>query len=81
MAIHESADALRFRQCRNQECNASFAICRCCDRGQRYCSPECRKQVRRAQVAAAGQRYQASEAGKQAHCRRQRRYGNVRADR
>ena len=74
MAIHESAEGLRFRRCHNSECNAVFAICRCCDRGQRYCSAVCRQRVRRAQVAAAGQRYQASEAGRQAHCRRQLRY-------
>ena len=74
MALHESAEALRLRQCHNSTCNVAFAICRCCDRGQRYCSPACRQLVRRVQVAAAGERYQASETGRQAHCRRQRKY-------
>ena len=49
----------------------SFALCRSCDRGQRYCSDPCRKRMRRRQVLAAGHRYQASEAGKEAHRHRQ----------
>jgi hypothetical protein len=73
MPIHEP-DGLRIRRCNNPECHAVFALCRGCDRGQRYCGDICRQQVRRKQVASAGQRYQSSEAGKQAHGRRQRAY-------
>jgi hypothetical protein len=64
-------DVVRPRRCLNPECNALFAVCRSCDRGQRYCSGPCRKRMRRRQVLAAGRRYQASEAGKEAHRQRQ----------
>jgi hypothetical protein len=74
MSFHEAEESLRFRRCHNSACNALFAMCRCCDRGQRYCSAHCRQLVRHAQAAAAGKRYQASDTGKIAHCRRQRRY-------
>jgi hypothetical protein len=64
-------DGLRPRRCLNPDCNAVFALCRSCDRGQRYCSDPCRKRMRRRQVLAAGHRYQASQAGKEAHRHRQ----------
>jgi hypothetical protein len=64
-------DDLRPRRCLNPECNAMFALCRSCDRGQRYCSGPCRRRMRRHQLLAAGRRYQASEAGKKAHRHRQ----------
>jgi hypothetical protein len=73
-AAHTSTEGLRLRRCLDPTCNTMFAICRCCDRGQRYCGDECRQRVRRLQVAAAGRRYQATDAGKQAHCQRQRSY-------
>jgi hypothetical protein len=31
-------DGLRLRRCCDPACNAVFAICRTCDRGQRYCT-------------------------------------------
>ena len=64
-------DGLRPRRCLNPDCDAMFALCRSCDRGQRYCSAPCRKRMRRRQLLAAGHRYQASEAGKEAHRHRQ----------
>ncbi len=64
-------DGLRPRRCLNPDCNAMFALCRSCDRGQRYCSDPCRKRMLRRQLLAAGHRYQASEAGKEAHRHRQ----------
>jgi len=64
-------DGLRPRRCLNPDCRASFALCRSCDRGQRYCSDPCRKRMRRRQLLTAGNRYQASEAGKEAHRHRQ----------
>ena len=64
-------DGLRPRRCLNPDCGAMFALCRSCDRGQRYCSEPCRKRIRRRQVLAAGHRYQTSEAGKEAHRHRQ----------
>ena len=74
MSAHESTEALRLRRCVNATCNALFTICARCDRGQRYCSEECRRRKRREQLLAAGSRYQASDRGKQAHSRRQRAY-------
>ena len=71
---HEHIEGLRLRRCCEPNCNAMFAVCASCDRGQRYCSEACRSRQRRNQVRAAGQRYQSSEAGKRAHCRRQRAY-------
>lgn len=67
-------DGLRPRRCLNPDCNAMFALCRSCDRGQRYCSDPCRKRMRRQQLLAAGHRYQASEAGKEAHRHRKGTY-------
>ena len=64
-------DGLRPRRCLNPDCSAMFALCRSCDRGQRYCSDPCRKRMLRRQLLAAGHRYQASEAGKEAHRHRQ----------
>ena len=71
---HDHAEGLRPRQCCEPSCCRIFAVCANCDRGQRYCSEPCRSRRRRNQVRAAGKRYQASEAGKSAHCRRQKAY-------
>ncbi|HRP95110.1 MAG TPA: hypothetical protein PL143_02570 [Rhodocyclaceae bacterium] len=49
-------------------------ICSHCDRGNRYCTRGCAQRARRASLAAAGRRYQASRRGRQAHAARQRRY-------
>ena len=74
MTTDQSSEGLRPRRCCDPTCNAMFAVCRSCDRGQRYCSDACKKRMRRRQLAAAGRRYQATGAGKQAHCCRQRAY-------
>ena len=71
---HDHHEGLRPRQCCEPSCGAMFAVCASCDRGQRYCSVQCRIRQRRTQVRAAGKRYQASDAGKRAHCRRQQAY-------
>ena len=65
------AEGLRVRRCCDPTCNTLFTLCASCDRGQRYCTETCRKRMRKQQLQAAGRRYQASEAGKQNHCRRQ----------
>ena len=44
MAVHGKV-VLRLRICRNSGCLSMFWICSCCDRGQRYCSAECRLYV------------------------------------
>jgi hypothetical protein len=55
-------------------CRMQVLVCRRCDRGQIYCSGACSTQARRASVAAAGRRYQASRRGRFAHAARARRY-------
>jgi hypothetical protein len=49
-------------------------VCRCCDRGQRYCSERCREKARREQRRAANRRHQDSEEGRLDHRDRQREY-------
>ena len=71
---HDHIEGLRPRQCAEPGCGAMFAVCASCDRGQRYCSEQCRERQRRRQVHAAGKRYQAGEPGRRAHCRRQLAY-------
>lgn len=51
-----------------------FWICVCCDRGQRYCTAECRGHVRRRQHRAANRRHQQSAEGGLDHRDRQRAY-------
>ena len=64
---------LRLRICGHAACRALFTICVSCDRGQRYCSPECRSEVRR-QRHDANCRYQQSDVGWDSHRRCQQRY-------
>ena len=71
---HTHIEGLRPRHCCEPSCRAVFSVCASCDRGQRYCSAACRRQRRVVQVRAAGKRYQASEAGRRAHCCRQQTY-------
>ena len=53
-------------------CNKVVRICRCCDRGQHYCSKACFHKARRASVREAGRRYQETKAGRRGNARRQR---------
>ncbi len=64
----------RQRHCNHQACRSVFVLCVGCDRGQRYCSDQCRQAARRAQRSAANRRYQQSDAGRRAHRQCQRRY-------
>ena len=65
---------LRLRICGHAACRAVFTICVSCDRGQRYCSPECRSESRCRQRHDANRRYQQSEPGGECHCRCQKCY-------
>jgi hypothetical protein len=65
---------LRLRIWGHAACRALFTICVSCDRGQRYCSPEGRSEVRRRQRHDANRRYQQSELGRDPHRRRQQHY-------
>ena len=51
------------RICGYPQCRANFFVCVSCDRGQRYCSQECRAVVRCRQRREANRRYQQSERG------------------
>jgi hypothetical protein len=51
-----------------------FFLCSSCDRGQRYCSLECRRSARLRQHRAANRRYQQSLEGRLDHRDRQQRY-------
>jgi hypothetical protein len=70
---------LRQRVCRG--CGAVFWICRHCDRGQRYCSPACRREARIGQRRRANGRHQRSPEGRLDHRDRQRVYRRRRAQR
>ena len=73
MAVHGEV-ILRQRFCRNPDCRSVFWICECCDRGQRYCGVECRRQARLDQHRAANRRHQRSVEGRLDHRDRQRVY-------
>lgn len=51
-------------------CRAQVVICSHCDRGQRYCSPECARVVRQSSMRAAGRRYQQCRQGRHNHAQR-----------
>jgi len=55
-------------------CRSQVIICRCCDRGQIYCSGDCSRRARRQSVRAAARRYEATLPGRRAHATRMDRY-------
>jgi hypothetical protein len=55
-------------------CHAQVLICRCCDRGQIYCSGGCAQEARCIRQRAANKRYQASHRGRMRHAARAQRY-------
>jgi len=61
-------------RCQRHDCGKLFYLCRRCFRGQRYCSPACRQEVRRRQHRAASARYQGSPEGRSGHRDWQRAY-------
>lgn len=64
----------RRRFCFASGCGVAFSICRCCDRGHRYCSERCRQKARRQQCREANRKHQQSLEGKLDHRDRQRAY-------
>ena len=72
MAAAHGEVVLRQRLC--PSCQALFLICEHCDRGHRYCSLECRQQVRLQRHRLANRRYQQSPEGRLDHRERQRQY-------
>jgi hypothetical protein len=73
-------EANRMATCARNCCRQLFAICGRCDRGRRYCSPECASTARREQLRRAGQQYQQSARGRSTHAMRQARYRARKAD-
>ncbi len=67
------AAALSGRTLRCACCHTEVLVCAPCDRGQRYCSAECRKQARLASQRRASRVYQNSRVGRCNHARRQKR--------
>ena len=70
----EHLTSARSYTCARACCNAEVLVCRACDRGQRYCSKQCRRQAHLALQCKASRKYQSSHAGRVNHARRQRRY-------
>jgi hypothetical protein len=67
-------ESLRFVTCGWPACRQMFFLCTHCDQGHRYCSKPCSAAARRQSLRRAGAKYQATAAGKRAHCKRQNRY-------
>jgi hypothetical protein len=63
---------LRERICKLLTCQKIFYICRRCDRGQVYCSPQCRGAARKEQHRKAAAKYQATRKGRRRHADRER---------
>ena len=55
-------------------CHRLVAICTRCDRGQRYCSADCRQVQRKQSVREAGGRYQRTPLGARNNAARQKRW-------
>ena len=55
-------------------CHAQVIICSNCDRGQRYCSGECRHVARSESLKRAGIKYQATRSGRFNNAARQKRH-------
>jgi hypothetical protein len=67
--MHATALSGRTLQCAC--CHTEVLVCVDCERGQRYCSDECRKQARLASQRRASRVYQSSRVGRCNHARRQ----------
>jgi hypothetical protein len=55
-------------------CGEIFFVCRCCERGQRYCSKLCSMKVRREKCREYEREYQQSKDGRLHHASRQEKY-------
>lgn len=55
-------------------CGVCVLICSHCDRGDRYCSNECAKEMRKERQKDAAERYQDGPFGRRNHAARQRHY-------
>jgi hypothetical protein len=64
----------RLTTCAFRSCSRLFAVCGGCDRGRRFCSPQCSSSARRSSLQRAGRQYQATDRGRSLHAARQARY-------
>ena len=64
----------RLTTCAFRTCSRLFAVCGGCDRGRRFCSPQCASRARRSSLQRAGRQYQATDRGRSLHAARQARY-------
>jgi hypothetical protein len=55
-------------------CSQAVYLCSWCDRGNRYCGPECSGAARRRSQREAGRRYQQTPRGRRLHASRQADY-------
>jgi hypothetical protein len=55
-------------------CHRQVRICSHCDKGNRYCSPQCSYQARRDSLRRAGASYQQTDQGRINHAARQQNY-------
>jgi len=60
-------------------CHSVVVLCRRCDRGQRYCGPQCSTEARCESLRRAARRYRQTVKGRQANAERQRRFRTRRA--
>lgn len=74
-----ATDSFRTFQCRT--CLGEALICRKCDRGNCYCSPNCARKARILQLRSATRRYQTTGRGAENHRQRQRQYRKSTRDR
>lgn len=56
----------RLTTCAFRSCSRLFAVCGRCDRGRRFCSPQCAGSARRSSLQRAGRQYQATDRGRSA---------------
>lgn len=68
----ETVDSVREVWCRN--CGGRFYVCPAHDRGQAYCSDECREDGIKERRREANQRHQQTADGRRDHARRQQEY-------
>ena len=60
-------------------CHVQVIICSHCDRGQRYCTGECRREARAESAQRASKKYQATRAGRFNNADRQQRFRDRRS--
>jgi hypothetical protein len=68
---HDAVISTSFREVRCRYCQELFYLCRFCDRGQAYCSENCKSIRQQSLKRGANQRHQKSREGRRDHADRQ----------